>query len=1188
MDWLIPFHLIEQYAIHLDDNENNRAAEATICNCSQNRIGRYCEYNFNFRKDTPGHWLDQQMSNLHSNYYETLTKFVDGLICPGADKFLEWRHICDGFTQCANGADELDCHLLEFFKCETGEFQCRNGMCIPIEFAFDATPDCMDLSDEQASDEPYKGYHNCAQQSTFECDNRLCHKDQFSCGNGVCIPWSAILNDQKDCSNFRDTAYICEVSSLVLQTHGDWSGICKQTIELVPPLTNSSDCRQTLGHLLQTHRTQQLRELAVINLRTRCDDLILYSEQNAFFPGLKMLYNRSRIDIFISNPRNLDKPVPKTPDLYYFTGVIVCDGISLNISEKMWFNHQELQELTSYPFFPLFHLICQKIMNESLNHMKTENNLDSSISPSFYRCKNTLDRVSLRRINDGYIDCLYGDDERNPNYPMTQLFRYQCQTITSPPQYVSYAKLGDGVVDCADGSDEVSSEIRWSTFKCDDGDKYACWVFQGDQFRENRLKDARLHFHRYCDSIWDIMDGRDEKNCSDWMCDPGLYKCNRTGQCIERKSFCDGEFDCDDGEDEVNCSLPWIPWNLEVKCNKNAEFFCITDDYVKNQSLNRSCIHRSRVGDGHIDCIGARDERNVASCPDHRMVGDRFLCDNGRKCINYMAVCNGIKDCVDGTDESICYWNTGYCPVGQFSCADRKGCKSTRCTADITCNDKSHRFWCPNSANENYVYRSSKYRSVIDNKNRCYNQLEFHTKLSIPSSSSNQQVKALGDRYLYCNRGFYLQTVDSSEFFCFCPPAFYGDRCQYNSRRVGIQLRFDRGYHPGLPFILNVLITLVLNGSTVVDYRFLFDEAKEYSSKSITYLIYPRPKPPGIYSVRIETYNSTELIHFWEYPVSPLDFLPVLRIAKVLRFPARSFPWLCSHNYCENNGTCHQQEGNRFLCICAYGWKGKLCEMRTENIHCASRSLARTETICVCPQGYLEPYCYVQNLKCQQHNCERNETCIPRSHPPIYGHICICNTSICNVNRPVIRLHRQEPNQSPFLLQLLQLTGDYPTIRQQILVQSLTSFPLIQMIKTRDGTYAVGEQPEIGLLFTFEPNAHSIETTLYLLFINCSNEMRNFSVNLDQQVNKCHVLPENQKHAVTLFGNFCQSFTYGSCFISDGYLCYCGYPNKNQSNCLSYQRRYTNYAHLSHVHLTVAHVFDHLFILATYGGVVAF
>ncbi|CAF1324534.1 unnamed protein product [Adineta steineri] len=799
-------------------------------------------------------------------------------------------------------------------------------------------------------------------------------------------------------------------------------------------------------------------------------------------------------------------------------------------------------------------------MTQSLSNMKTEHNLDSSTTPSFYRCKNTSDRVSLRRVNDGYIDCLYGDDERNPDYPMTQLFRYQCQTVTSPSQYVTYAKLGDGVDDCADGSDEVSKEIRWSTFKCDASDNYACWAFQGDQFGENRLKDARLHFHRYCDSIWDVMDGRDEKNCSDWICDSDLYKCNRTGQCIERKYFCDGEFDCDDGEDEVNCSLPWIPWNLEVKCNKSTEFFCITDDYVKNQSLNRSCIHRSRVGDEHIDCIGARDERNVASCPDHRMVGDRFLCDNGRKCIDYMAVCNGIKDCVDETDESICYWNTGYCPAGQFSCADQKGCKRTRCTAEITCNDKSHRFWCPNSPSENYVYRSSKDRSVIDNKKRCYNQLESQTKLTIASSSSNRQVKALADPYFYCNRGFYLQAATSSEFLCFCPPTFYGDRCQYNSRRISILVRFDRGHRPDLSFILNVLVTLVLNGSTVVDHRFFLDEAKEYSSKSLTYLIYPRPKPLGIYSVRIETYNSTKLIHFWEYPVSPLDFLPVLRIAKVLRFPTRSFPWFCSHNYCENNGTCHQREDNRFLCICVYGWKGKLCEMRTEHIHCASHSLARTETICVCPQGYLEPYCYVQNQQCQQHNCERNKTCIPRSHPPIYGYTCICNTSKCDINRAVISLHRQESNQSPFLLQLLQLTGDYPTIRQQILVQPLTSFPLIQTIKTRDGTYEIGEQPEIGLLFTFESNAHSIESTLYLLFINCSNAMRNFSVDLDQQLNKCHVLPENQKHAVALFGNFCQSFTYGTCFISDGYLCYCGYPNKNHSNCLSYQRRYTWYA----------------------------
>ncbi|CAF1547490.1 unnamed protein product [Adineta steineri] len=302
---------------------------------------------------TPGDWLGQQTANINLNNHETLTRLVDGIICPGADMFLEWRHICDGFTQCTNGADELNCHLLEFFKCETDEFQCRNGMCIPAEFAFDATPDCMDSSDEQALDVLYKRHSQCAKESPSECDDRLCHKDQFSCGNGECVPWSAILNDQNDCGNVRDIAYICETSNLVLLTYGEWLGICKQTMEFAPPLTNKSDCRQTLGHLLQTNPSQQFKDLAIINLRTRCDNLTLYLEQNAFFPGFKMVYNRSRIEVFISNPSNSRRPIPKTPDLYYFTGAIVCGALSLNISEKIWFTHQELQELSSYPFFPL-------------------------------------------------------------------------------------------------------------------------------------------------------------------------------------------------------------------------------------------------------------------------------------------------------------------------------------------------------------------------------------------------------------------------------------------------------------------------------------------------------------------------------------------------------------------------------------------------------------------------------------------------------------------------------------------------------------------------------------------------------------------------------------------------------------------------------------------------------------------
>ncbi len=61
------------------------------------------------------------------------------------------------------------------------------------------------------------------------------------------------------------------------------------------------------------------------------------------------------------------------------------------------------------------------------------------------------------------------------------------------------------------------------------------------------------------------MDGSDEKNCSKWICNAGLYKCNRTGQCIDHKYFCDGELDCDDGEDEVPMKKKFTESTVETQ-----------------------------------------------------------------------------------------------------------------------------------------------------------------------------------------------------------------------------------------------------------------------------------------------------------------------------------------------------------------------------------------------------------------------------------------------------------------------------------------------------------------------------------------------------------------------------------------------------------------------------------------------
>ncbi|UJR12145.1 hypothetical protein I4U23_016322 [Adineta vaga] len=1162
IDWSIPLNLIERYADYLNNDENIFLAKLTICNCTSDWSGRACDYSVEQQFTNPGNVLGKQNTPPTKNMNETLTKLVDGIICTNAHIFLEWRHICDGITQCSNGADEYQCDLLEFYECEKGEFQCRNGMCISIEFVFDAMPDCMDASDEQSTEEMHALYYRCPGKTSVNCDNRLCQKDQFSCGNGECIPWVSIFEDDKGCINRRQAAYICDTMDYKKEVSEELVGLCTETIRKLSALTNTSSCLQSLGHLLRIRFDKKLRQIALENIKERCEQLILYSNKNAYFPGLHIVYNRSNIEKFYEEPKNLAKYIRRTPHSYYFTGEIKCNGVQINISDKFWFTHQERQQLTFYPFFPLSHLLCQRFGNQSLNQFYVTNSHSSLLSSPYYQCKNTSDRLSLRRINDGYIDCLYGDDERNLNYPVNQLFRYQCQTVTYPSQYVSYSKLGDGIDDCIDGSDEISRELNWSHFKCDLNDRYECWVFQGGQFNNDRIRNVRLHFHRYCDTMWDMMDGNDERNCSKWICDEGLIKCNQTGQCIEREYLCDGDFDCDDGEDEINCRPPRELWTFESKCDKKFEYFCITKQYMKDQNSSHPCIFWSQVGDGQIDCIGARDERNVLSCPvDHRMIGDRFLCDNRTKCIDHQAICNGIRDCMDGTDETICYWNLDKCLPGNFPCANGSiRCINSRCKSNPTCTDKSHRFWCPNPSNNNAVYRSQKYRSIFDDKSRCYDHSQSQMKHMIAARSTEHRIR---DRlaesstyYMYCNKGFYLRENHSSKILCFCPLTFYGDRCQYDSRRVTIRIRFDRWHRDDLPTVLDVLLILLLNDSQILDHNFLTDENKEYPSKNDIYLIYPRPKPAGIYSIRIEVYHSAQFLHFWEYLVSPLDFLPVFRIAKVLRFPDHSFPWYCLQNNCQNNGTCYQSEKNRFLCVCPRPWKGKFCEIQMDHIRCSTNSLARAENICVCQHGYMRPHCFVENRKCLRVICKSNETCIPRSDLPIHRYMCICNTTNCKPDRPIIVLNRQEPNESPFLIQLLQLTGNYPTIRHQILIQPLTSFPLIKTIKTRDKRDYIGPLPEIGLLYSFESYTNSIQSTLYLLFINCTNNLRNFTIDLDLQAQECHELPKDEQQPVALFPEFCNNLTYGICFAYDGYLCYCNYLKSNQSNCLSYQRTY--------------------------------
>ncbi|XP_061884211.1 low-density lipoprotein receptor-related protein 8 isoform X8 [Entelurus aequoreus] len=73
-------------------------------------------------------------------------------------------------------------------ECETGQFKCNNGRCIPIPWRCDDDDDCSDNSDEE------------------NCPKKTCATTDFACKNGQCVPARWRCDGEQECADGSDEA----------------------------------------------------------------------------------------------------------------------------------------------------------------------------------------------------------------------------------------------------------------------------------------------------------------------------------------------------------------------------------------------------------------------------------------------------------------------------------------------------------------------------------------------------------------------------------------------------------------------------------------------------------------------------------------------------------------------------------------------------------------------------------------------------------------------------------------------------------------------------------------------------------------------------------------------------------------------------------------------------------------------
>ncbi|CAF4144709.1 unnamed protein product, partial [Adineta steineri] len=528
---------------------------------------------------------------------------------------------------------------------------------------------------------------------------------------------------------------------------------------------------------------------------------------------------------------------------------------------------------------------------------------------------------------------------------------YHCKNSS---KYISKYRILDGISDCFLKDDEqVLSELNYSLnqtsrFQCPNEKQCRSRFFPTSICSfPIQINHDDISFYKICDRIMDLpmalIDGRnhsDETDCEDWQCN-NIY------------TRCDGFRNCLNGKDEENCTN-----------SISLEHFLLC---ISSQNHTFMCLPADQVTNGIVSCfVASSDEFQNRQVNNITFQTYRFCCWNDTKCREQEDLCNENEDCPMYDNELFCDNHPQLCNDSDFdNLIDMQY---------ISCQVINTRY-IPFSLETALIYPPV-YTVPNDPTQNPINNKMIESPL----------VKSFSQPEI-CNSGLYVYYrlgANNYSSLCFCPPNYYGDRCQYQNQRVSLTLTLATIRQPIIYAIVVMLIEDDNDRQEINSYHQFTFVPLEHCGKFVNlYLLYSKHGKNNSknYSIRIDAFNKDSLTYLisWHLTI-PFVFLPVNRISAFLTLPiSRTFdPKHCTLQC--HKGTCmryHNEE--RFFCQCHSGWSGAQCNIPIDCNMCTPNSICigsiRNRSICVCPHGKFGSSCRLQ-LVCPIGICKNNGRCI--------------------------------------------------------------------------------------------------------------------------------------------------------------------------------------------------------------------